>query len=168
VEKKYDLNCQVLVPGSPKTLFGINDPTLGADQHVVIPGCNRPIIFNAATGAIISSSISQVPGGNETTYGTGDGNFYVDAALAGGTANLGVIDARSAQLLQIVPNVGGANPAAYGNKNRIFTIVAASATATACTAFGYQASGCITVFGHEGRDDGDDDSDKGDRNDDDD
>jgi len=155
VEKKYDLNCQVLVPGSPKTLFGINDPTLGADQHMIIPGCGRPIILNAATGAIISSSISQVPGGNETSYGTGDGNFYVDAALAGGTANLGVIDARSAQLLQIVPNVGGANPAAYGKKNRVFTIVAASATATACTAFGYQTSGCITVFGHEGKDDAD-------------
>jgi hypothetical protein len=155
VEKHYDLNCQVLTPGAPKTLFGINDPTLGADQHVVIPGCNRPIVFNAATGAIISSSISQVPGGNETTYGKGDGNFYVDAALTGGTATLGVINARSAQLLQLVSNVGGANPAAYANKNRIFTIVAASASATACTAFGFQTSGCITVFGHQGRDDND-------------
>ena len=165
VEKKYDLNCQVLTPGAPKTLFGINDPALGANQHMVIPGCGRPIILNAATGAIISSSISQVPGGNETSYGKGDGNFYVDAALTGGTANLGVINARSAQLLQLVPNVGGANPAAYANKNRVFTIVAASASATACTAFGYQATGCITVFGHEGRDDGDDDGDKGDRGD---
>src|SRR6266853_833607 len=146
VEKHYDIDCFALgIGASPGSLFGINDPTLGADQHVVIPGCGRPIIFNAATGAIISSSISQVPGGNETSYGKGDGNFYVDAALPGGTANLGVIDARSAQLLQLVSNVGGANPAAYGKKNRIFTIVAARGgdTTTACTGFSvaYQKSG---------------------------
>jgi hypothetical protein len=69
---------------------------------------------------------------------------------------VGVIDAKTAQWLQNVPDTGGANRP-LPKKNRIFTIVAASATArTACTPFGYQTTGCITVFGHEGKEHGDD------------
>jgi hypothetical protein len=164
VEHEFDIDCTlrgitVVVTKSNPTgrIFGINDPALGTDQHMVIPACGRPFIMNAQTGAFINTTITAAGGGNETSYGKGDGNFYVvSAPPAGGAVLLGVIDARSAQLLQTVSDSGGANPAAYAKKNRIFTIVAASTTArTACTAFGYQTSGCITVFGHEGKDDAD-------------
>jgi hypothetical protein len=114
---------------------------------MVIPACGRPIIMNAATGAFINSGITQVAGGNETTYGSGDGNFYTAVGNV-----VGVIDARTAQWVQNVPDTGGANPAAWDDRNLIFTIVQASATArTACTPFGYQTTGCITVFGHTGK-----------------
>ena len=165
VEAQYTIDCTALgIVGTPTPAnptgrqFGINDPTIGAHQNLVIPACGRPIILNAATGAFVNTGITQVGGGNETTYGRGDHNFYTAVGNF-----LGVIDARSAQWLQSVPDTGGANPAAYSKKNLVFTIVQASATRTACTDFGYQASGCLTVFGHTGKahhdedDDGDED-----------
>lgn len=171
VEHQFDIDCTALgitvavTPANPTgRTFGINDPALGPDQHMVIPACGRPIIMNAETGAFINTGITQVGGGNETSFNKGDGNFYTTVGNL-----VGVIDARTAQFLQTVPNQGGANPAAYAKKNRIFTIVeapAVSTTTTACTQFGYQASGCLTVFGHEGRDDEDDDDDDGDDDDD--
>jgi hypothetical protein len=158
VEKQFTIDCTALgivgaiTPANPTgRQFGINDPTLEPHQNMVIPACGRPIIMDAVTGTFVNSGITQVAGGNETTYGSDDGNFYTAVGNV-----LGVIDARSAQWLQNVPDTGGANPAAYGERNRIFTIVSASTTTrTACTLFGppplgYQATGCITVFGHEG------------------
>lgn len=168
VEDSFLIDCTALgivgavTPANPTgRQFGINDPpnAVGPHQNIVVPGCGRPIIMNAATGAIVSSSITAVGGGNETWFNKGDGNFYV---TVGNT--FGAIDARTAQLLQTLPDTGGANPAAYSKQNRVFTIVQASTNPTACTAFGYQASGCITVFGHTGRGndhDGDDDDDDG-------
>jgi len=160
VEDSFKIDCTALgitvavTPANPTgRTFGINDPpnAIGPDQNMVIPGCGRPIIMNAQTGAIISSSITAVGGGNETWFNKGDGNFYTTAGNL-----VGVIDAKTAQLLQTVPNQGGANPAAYAKKNRIFTIIAANATTpTACTPFGYQTTGCLTVFGHEGKDEAD-------------
>jgi len=169
VEHEFDIDCTALgivgaiTPTNPTgRQFGINDPALGAHQHMVIPGCGRPLIMNARTGAFINTGITQVGGGNETTYGSVDKNFYTAVGNL-----LGVIDARTAQFLQTAPDTGGANPAAFaGGYNRIFTIVQASANRTACTPFGYQATGCITVFGHTGTPrghdgDGDDDDDDG-------
>jgi hypothetical protein len=136
-----------ITPANPTgRQFGINDPTLGSRQHMVIPGCGRPLIMDARTGAFINSGITQVAGGNETTFSPDDGNFYTAVGNV-----VGVIDARTAQWLQNVPDTGGANPAAFGERNYIFTIVQASANRTACTPFGYQATGCITVFGHSGK-----------------
>jgi hypothetical protein len=168
VEKQYDIDCTALgitvavTPANPTgRTFGINDPpnAIPPDQHMVIPGCGRPIIMNAATGAFINTGITQVGGGNETWYNKGDKNFYT---TVGGF--VGVIDARAATWTENVDAVGGANPAAWSVKNRIFVIVQASATATACSAFGYQATGCIAIYGHEGKadkndHDGDDDDD---------
>jgi hypothetical protein len=147
LEKQFDIDCFALGIGtSPGSTFGINDPALGRRQHMVIPACGRPIIMNAATGAFINTGITQVAGGNETTYGEGDGNFYTAVGNV-----VGVIDARTAQWLQNVPDTGGANPAAWDGRNLVFTIVQASANRTACTPFGYQTTGCITVFGHTGK-----------------
>ena len=166
VEDSFKIDCTALgitvavTPANPTgRTFGINDPPneIGPDQNMVIPGCGRPIIMNAATGAIVNAGITQVAGGNETWFNKGDGNFYTTVGNV-----VGVIDARTAQWLQNVPDTGGANPAAYAKMNRIFTIVNASANPTACTAFGYQASGCITVFGHEGKEHGADGPDKDD------
>jgi len=168
VEHEFDIDCTALgIVGTPTPAnptgrqFGINDPALGRHQHMVIPGCGRPIIMNARTGAFINTGITQVGGGNETTYGSGDDNFYT---AVGGF--VGVIDARTAQWKQNVTGAGVANPAAYAQKNYVFVIVQAAATATVCTAFGYQSTGCIAVYGHTGtaRDhdhDGDDDDDGG-------
>ncbi len=153
VENQFDIDCTALGITVPVTAanptgrtFGINDPALGPRQHMVIPACGRPIIMNARTGEFINTGITQVAGGNETTYGTGDGNFYTTVGNV-----VGVIDARTAQWVENVPDTGGANPAAFGDRNLIFTIVQASANRTACTPFGYQATGCITVFGHTGK-----------------
>jgi hypothetical protein len=160
MESQFVIDCTALgitVATSPTNptgrTFGINDPpnAIGPDQHMVIPGCGRPIIMDAATGAIINSGITQVGGGNETWYNKGDKNFYT---AVGGF--VGVINARTAQWTENVDAVGGANPAAWARKNRIFVIVQASAAATACSAFGYQATGCIAVYGHEGKADKDD------------
>ncbi len=160
VEDSFKIDCTALgitvavTPANPSgRTFGINDPpnAIGPDQHMVIPGCGRPIIMNAATGEIISSGITQVGGGNETWYNKGDKNFYT---TVGGF--VGVIDAKTAQWLQNVDAPGGANPAAYAKKNRVFVIVQRSTTAaTVCDQFGYQATGCIAVYGHEGKDDAD-------------
>jgi len=159
VEKQFDIDCTALgitvavTPANPTgRTFGINDPpnAIGPDQNMVIPGCGRPLIMNAATGAFVNSGITQVGGGNETWYNKGDKNFYT---TVGGF--VGVINARTAQWTENVDAVGGANPAAWARKNRIFAIVNASATATVCTAFGYQTTGCIAVYGHEGKADKD-------------
>jgi hypothetical protein len=160
MENHFDIDCTALgitvaVTAANPTgrTFGINDPpnAIGPDEHMVIPGCGRPLIMNAATGAFINSGITQVGGGNETWYNKGDKNFYT---AVGGF--VGVIDARSATWTENADAAGGANPAAWAKKNRIFVIVQSSATTTACSAFGYQASGCIAVYGHEGKADKDD------------
>jgi len=109
VEDSFKIDCTALgitvavTPANPTgRTFGINDPpnAIGPDQHMVIPGCGRPIIMNAQTGEIISSSITAVGGGNETWYNKGDKNFYT---TVGGL--VGVIDARSGDLIETVPAV---------------------------------------------------------------
>ena len=62
--------------------------------------------------------------------------------------SLGVIDASAATFRQGVPAVGATNPAAAAENNEIFSVVPANAATTACTAFGFQARGCILVFAH--------------------
>ena len=106
--------------------------------------------MDARTGGILAVR-REIGGGNETWYNSGDGNFYVtgiDSTRTSPVNSLGVIDARSIALLQAVPAVGATNPAAAAENNEIFSVVPANAATTACTAFGFQASGCILVFAH--------------------
>ena len=161
VEKHYDIDCTALGLVGPVTvtppnptgrIFGINDPALGPDGHMVIPGCGRALIMDARTGAI---TIMPVGGGNETSYNSGDGNFYVTgadfSATPAGPNSLGVIDARSSRMLQLVPAVRSTNPAAAAENNIIFAVVSAATADTAvsaCTQFGSKATGCILVFAH--------------------
>ncbi len=153
VQDSFVIDCNspdILGPAAPRT-FGINDPSLGPEQHMIIPACGRPVIMNATTGAIINGQISTVAGGNETWYNKGDKNFYVAVGN-----QVGVIDASSATLKQAIPALGVANPAADSKTNRVFVIVQSSANPTVCTQFGYQTSGCIAVYGHLGKPDKDD------------
>jgi hypothetical protein len=119
------------------------------DAHMVLPACGRALIMDATTGVI--TAIMPVGGGNETWYNPGDGNFYVTGMNFGPTPggnSLGVIDAHSSTMLQYVLAIGATNPAAATDNNQIFAVVPANANATACTGFGFQATGCILVFAH--------------------
>ncbi len=150
IERKLFLDCTVITPGVAKNVFGVNDPSLGPDGHFVIPGCARALIVDVGSGA---ATALPVGGGNETWYNSGDGNFYVTGAnfstTPAGPNSLGVIDARSSTVLQYVPAVGATNPAAAPENNLIFAVVPANTTtATACTPFGAQATGCLVVFAH--------------------
>ena len=151
VERKANLACTAITPGVAKNVFGINDPALGPDEHLVIPACGRAVIVDAGTGSVIG--VMPVGGGNETYYNSGDGNFYVTGAdfstTPAGPNSLGVIDARSSTMLQYITAVGATNPAAAAENNLVFAVVPANATtATACTPFGAQATGCLVVFAH--------------------
>jgi len=152
IESKHYLDCTAITPGVAKNVFGVNDPALGADGRMVIPACGRAVLLDARSGAV--TAVMPVGGGNETWYNSGDGNFYVTGANFSttpvGPNSLGVIDARSSTLLQYVTAVGATNPAAAAENNEIFAVVPASTATTgnACTAFGFQASGCILVFAH--------------------
>ena len=151
IEKEYDIDCQALgLTATAGGLFGINDPSLGPGGRMVIPGCGRALLMDTWTGDI--TAILPVGGGNETWYNSGDGNFYVTGAnfstTPPGPNSLGVIDARGSKVLQYVPAVGATNPAAAAENNLIFAVVAANANPTACTPFGFQATGCIVVFAH--------------------
>jgi hypothetical protein len=156
LEQQYVLDCQVLTPGVPLNTFGINDPALGPDQHVVVPACGHAVVFNGRTGNVLAV-FRQIGGGNETWYNRGDNRFYVtgiDSTATPPVNSLGVIDASSVTFLQGVPAVGATNPASSAENNETFAVVPANATAgTACTAFGLQGSGCILVFGHVPDDD---------------
>jgi hypothetical protein len=71
------------------------------------------------------------------------------------TTSLGVIDGRTGKWLQNVLDVGGRIPSAMSTTNRIFTGVTVpvgvvrARDSTACAAFGFNGTGCITVFEHE-------------------
>ena len=163
IENKYVIDCQALIG---VVTLGINDPSLGPDQHMVIPGCGHAVLLDAATGHIFTV-LRQIGGGNETWYNPGDNRFYVtgiDSTQTPPVNSLGVIDASDLTFLQGVAAVGATNPASSSENNETFAVVPANAsTATGCTAFGFQTSGCIVVFGHvpthrvhrSGDDDGD-------------
>jgi hypothetical protein len=59
-------------------VFGINDPALGANEKMVIPGCGKALIMDAKTGAI--TPVTQIGGGNETWFNKGDNRYYVTGA----------------------------------------------------------------------------------------
>jgi hypothetical protein len=152
VEHQYNVDCTALgLTGTGGArLFGINDPTLAPHGNMVLPGCGRALIFDVAAGAV--TSVMAVGGGNETTYNHSDGAFYVTgmdfSTTPAGPNSIGVIDAESSTITQYVVAVGATNPAASPENNQVFAVVPASTNANACTAFGLQSRGCITVFAH--------------------
>ena len=166
VETTYPLNCQALTGTAGVGITGI---ALGASQRLLVSACGRPIILDALTGTV-SSVITQVGGGDEVWYNPGDRRFYVTGADPAVTPpapaqSLGVIAAGTGQWLQNATIVRGKNPAAFAENNQIFAIVqitaaiaAGTATdSTACAQFGSHRTGCIAVFVHSRRGEGDDD-----------
>ncbi len=163
VEKKYQIpDCAHLMPGiTPAGTGMINDLSIDErDQHVLMPVCGKGnLVFDAQTGDVVNV-VTGISSGDETWFNPGDGNFYVTAVAPGGAVpgpasarSLGVIDGKSGKWLQNVLDVGGNIGAALSETNRIFTTVTASTGTSACTPFGFAASGCVIVFEHEGKTD---------------
>ena len=106
--------------------------------------------------------IRDVGGGDEVWYNPGDGRFYLTSAdntvvvvppATTGPTVLGVLDGEDSSWLQNVPDVGGRNPSAFPENNRIFSPVRA-ATPPATTICGsFSSTGCIAVFTHKGGED---------------
>jgi len=160
VEKSYSLDCQALT-GTPG--FGTTGVALGAFQHLLVSACGSPIILNALNGHVINV-VTQVGGGDEVWYNSGDGRFYVtgaDNTQAAKPQSLGVIDAQTSSWLQNVKDIRGKNPAAFAETNRIYTIVQINAAIVAapatddstCANFGFRGTGCIAVFTHSDTED---------------
>jgi hypothetical protein len=156
IEKKFPIDCFALGLGtSPGSTFGINDPSLGPNEKMVIPGCGKALIMDAKTGAI--TPVQQVGGGNETWFNKGDGKFYVTGAdVTTGLNSLGVIDATTGQWLQSVPAVQSTNPTASAVTNEVYAVVQVNAAqvatpstdVSACTVFGIRGTGCVLLFAH--------------------
>jgi len=135
----------------PRCSGGVNGLALGPNQHIIAVGCSVANILNAIDGRLINL-ITQIPGGDEVWYNSGDNRFYVQAADATGITQLGVIDAQSGQWLQNVPANGIRNASAFAGNNHILAPVRAPAAGTrdtsVCTQFGVTGTGCIAVFSH--------------------
>ena len=150
IEKKYDIDCTALglTGANGARLFDINDPSLGSDGRMVLPGCGRALIFDPRDGTTL---VMEVGGGNETWFNPGDGNYYVTGmnfSATPGPNSLGVIDAVTATVTQYVPALNATNPAAAPDNNHIYAVVPGNANPTGCTPFGMQTSGCVLVFAH--------------------
>jgi hypothetical protein len=156
IEKKFPIDCFALGLGaSPGSTFGINDPALGPNSKMVIPGCGKALIMDAKTGAI--TPVTQIGGGNETWYNKGDNKFYVTGAdVTTGLNSLGVIDGTTGQWLQSIPAVQSTNPTASAETNEIYAVVQVNAAQvatpttdiSACSFFGVRGTGCVLLFAH--------------------
>lgn len=145
--------------------FGATGEVLGPFQHLLVSACGNPIILDALTGHVIKV-ITQVGGGDEVAFNSGDGRFYVTSTdKSGGPLNgttvLGVIDAETSTWLQNFPDPGGKAPEAFAENNHIFTTIQISSAVagppysgtiandtSTCALFGMKGRGCIAVFAH--------------------
>jgi len=161
-EATYAFDCQSLANVASVSITGI---ALAPYQHFLVSACGFPVIFtlNAATHTIHPLNvITSVGGGDEVWYNPGDGRFFVTGPdmtpAGGGVQSLGVIDAETSSLLQLIPDPKGKNTAAFPENNHIFTVVTLTAptakvpnppdTSVCNTAFGFAGTGCIAVFEH--------------------
>ena len=114
------------------------------------------VIMDARNGSI-DKMVRGVSGSDEVWFNAGDGHYYLAARNQPGGPVLGVIDARSQTLLQVVPTINvpalkigttGVFPAgsahsvaANPNNNHVFVPLAANNVFPNCL------NGCIGVFG---------------------
>jgi hypothetical protein len=172
-EKTYPLDCQaitgIVTPPSVSTTGIVLRPR---NQHILVSACGFPLILtlDEKTSKVnIIKVIKQVGGGDQVWFNPGDDRFYVtgvDMTIPTGVQSLGVINAKTSEWLQNVPDVHGKNPAAFAENNHIFTIVQITAAIAAGTApddsicateFNVKRTGCVAVFRHL-RHPGDDDA----------
>jgi hypothetical protein len=118
----------------------------------------KQVIMNAATGA--TTNVFGVGGSDEVWFNPGDGDYYAAARNNPGkpspAAALGVIDAESGKLIQVVPTVfppaGSAHSLAVDpNNNHVIVPLPANTLIPNCE------NGCFGVYGRPGaeRDEGD-------------
>jgi hypothetical protein len=120
------------------------------------------VIMDARTGAI-DKAVAGAGGSDEVWFNRGDGRYYTASRNQPGGPVLGVIDARSQSLVQIVPtvNVGGTaftfpagtahSVAVNSHNNHALVPLAANNIVPNCL------NGCLAVYGTEGKDKGRDD-----------
>jgi sugar lactone lactonase YvrE len=113
------------------------------------------VIMDAGNGSI-DKMVTGVSGSDEVWFNPGDGRYYLAARNQPGGPVLGVIDAKSRTLVQVVPtlNVAGKafvfpagtahSLAANPHNNRVFVPLPANNVFPACL------NGCIGVFGAPG------------------
>lgn len=120
-----------------------------ADANTAAP---ISVIMDAKNGSI-DKMVTGVSGSDEVWFNPGDGRYYLAARNQPGGPVLGVIDAESQTLVQVVPtiNVGGKafvfpagtahSLAVNPQNNQVFVPLAANNVFPACL------NGCIGVFG---------------------
>jgi hypothetical protein len=180
VDKTITINCTAPPPaglGLPTNNASTTGIALAPFQHLLVAACGFPVDVNAISGSA-KLITTQVGGGDEVWYNSGDGRFYVTGRDAKNVQQLGVIDAQHDTLLQSIPVstgslpptgttlTSGRNPSAFSEANRVFVDAPVTAAIVAgtkpddslCTKFGVVGRGCIAVFAHTGEGgDGDDD-----------
>jgi hypothetical protein len=128
--------------------------TAGQAWSAADPNTAAPIsvIMDARTGAI-DRNVPGVSGSDEVWFNPGDGRFYLAARANPGGPVLGVIDAESQALVQVVPTlnvaaVKGVHPAGTAHSvavnphnNHVFVPLAANNVFPGCL------TGCVAVFG---------------------
>lgn len=143
------------IPGAGAN--GNNNLQLAPGGNLWAQMCGRPMRIDVRTGEI-KNVVTQIGTGDQDWFNPGDGNFYNTGAFPpalppapAGPAHLGVMNGRTGEFLQAVPNPGGASPSVYARTNEIFTRVpftAANDPNSRCTVKG---TGCVVVFGHSNR-----------------
>ncbi len=145
---------QDLLLGCSVVFDTAGQPWTAADANTAAP---ISVIMDARTGKI-DSNVTGVSGSDEVWFNAGDGRYYLAARNQPGGPVLGVIDAESQTLDQVVPTVNAAGKA--------FVFPAGTAHSVAVNARNNHAlvplpannvfpdclNGCIAVFGTEHED----------------
>src|SRR5215471_9820767 len=100
----------------PRCAGSVNGLALGANQRMLAVGCTVANILNGIDGRLLNL-ITQVGGGDEVWYNSGDDRFYVTSTDPTGQTVLGVING-SGQWLQNVPSNGVRNVTALASTNQ--------------------------------------------------
>lgn len=151
---------------------GPNGATVGPRDNLLL-GCttaNNPsdtstLVINAMiTGN--SVNVAHIVGSDEVWFNKGDRRYYTASNRQPGGAVLGVIDARTNVLIETVPQSAGSHSvAADSRRNLIFVPESAPSADALGVGVGIcgGSSGCIGVYVHRARGDGDHDDDHGDQ-----
>jgi hypothetical protein len=156
------VGCSVIFNTAGTAWLGLNDPNTAAPIQVIL---------DAKTGAV-DKSVAGVGGSDEVWFNPGDGRYYTASranpgAVPNGTSPtspttdpvLGVIDAESQTLVQVVPTFNTPNPtqppprgtahsvAVNSHNNHVFVPLPANNVFPGCL------TGCIAVFGAPRNDD---------------
>jgi len=147
-ETRRVYNCAA-IPGAVSTSGGNNNLQMGPGDNLWAQLCGRPIQLDVRTGAV-RNVVEDISTGDQDWFNPGDGNFYFTGTPTGGVASLGVVDARSGELVQALANIGGASPSAYARTNEVFTRTTFTTATDANSRCVVKGRGCVVVFAHTG------------------